>query len=519
MKPLKICTAIRDKNFEDSIIKQIEKLGHQYSTVTIDDIVNGARSDDLIFIVEDSYKTILDLIEFHNTCPINFIPVIFLTDSKSQHKNWVREVRYSYKYYPVEAKLLPFTLKRIVETFDELRSSKLDGYIASFQKIIVSNFTGRTSNFRDSLDTALHYLLDFIFAERGSIMLLNDKGNLVIEAASKRGIVGIEVPYEASSVSWTVMETKEPLFVEDITKDNRFAKRMQMYSKDYFMSMPIFIKGEIKGVLNLSDKMVSLLFDRTDLTRANAFLSMLEPLLLLNSMNEKCAVLLSEREDILNSKDQSIDMLVHDIKLPLSSIKGNLEIIKMSSEGESMMSQFIETAIASCEDINLMVNSLIDLHKMKDGKMTVKTIRMPVNSIISDIVNNFSAYAQLSNVDILTEFNRENLEISTDPSLLSRILGNMIVNSLKNMDNTRKGKIIVSAEDNDGKTIIKVKDNGVGIPEEKKESIFDIYFSSYNDSGSHGLGLAFVKQAVEIMGGTITVISEPGDTVFTITFD
>ena len=49
------------------------------------------------------------------------------------------------------------------------------------------------------------------------------------------------------------------------------------YSKDYFLSIPVFVGGEIKGVFNLSDKLVSLLFDKTDLERANIFLTMLEP--------------------------------------------------------------------------------------------------------------------------------------------------------------------------------------------------------------------------------------------------
>ena len=76
----------------------------------------------------------------------------------------------------------------------------------------------------------------------------------------------------------------KPIFVENIDNDPRFKKSSSGYTKDHFMSIPIFLNKKIAGVFNLSDKMVSLLFDNNDYEKANELLSVLEPYLYINKL-------------------------------------------------------------------------------------------------------------------------------------------------------------------------------------------------------------------------------------------
>ena len=115
-------------------------------------------------------------------------------------------------------------------------------------------------------------------------MLLNEKGNLVVESATKKEIIGMEIPPSNDNVAWTVVNTMKPVFVENIQNDPRFKKSSSSYAKDYFMSIPIFLNKKIAGVFNLSDKMVSLLFDNDDYDKANELLAVIEPYLYINKM-------------------------------------------------------------------------------------------------------------------------------------------------------------------------------------------------------------------------------------------
>ncbi len=279
-KELRICTAIRDKEYEDKVILLTKSQGWKHSLVNVDDIVSEHRRDTLFFIVEDSYSSILDLIEIHNSCELNFIPVIVLSGDDSKHSNWIKRVKCSEKYFHAGMNCFPELMVQSVKTMDALRDTYYYKKISDFRENTAAAFKNN-EKFSDFLNKVLPDLLELLYTERGSIMLLNSKKNLVVEATSRKELVGIEVEYKKESVAWTVIDTKQPVFVENIENDSRF-KKMTGYSKDYFLSLPIFVHGEISGVLNLSDKVVSLLFDTNDYNNATNLLSILEPYLLIN---------------------------------------------------------------------------------------------------------------------------------------------------------------------------------------------------------------------------------------------
>ena len=99
MKNLKICTAIRNKAIEDEIIQIIENSGWIHSNVNMDDVVNEHRSVNQVFIIEDNYSQILNLVEFHNSCYLNFIPTVVLSAVDSKCKDWVKGVKFPEKYF------------------------------------------------------------------------------------------------------------------------------------------------------------------------------------------------------------------------------------------------------------------------------------------------------------------------------------------------------------------------------------------------------------------------------------
>jgi hypothetical protein len=284
MKNLKICTAIRNKDFEDEIIKIIQDAGWVHSNVNSDDIVNEHRSVNQVFIVEDNYSQILNLVEFHNSCHLNFIPTVVLSTPESKFKDWVKGVKYPEKYFHCGLMNFRMIATQTIETMSALAEAHRNLVVKKYREAATDVFKKSALDFRSFLYEVLTMSLDILYAERGSIMLLNEKGNLVVEAATKKTIIGIEIPPCNENVAWTVVNTMKPIFVENIDDDPRFKKSGSGYAKDYFMSIPIFLNKKIAGVFNLSDKMVSLLFDNNDYEKANELLNVLEPYLYINKL-------------------------------------------------------------------------------------------------------------------------------------------------------------------------------------------------------------------------------------------
>jgi len=285
MRDFKVCTAIRNKDLEDEIIEIIKNEGWQHSHVNVDDITNEHRRGALFFVVEDNYTSILDFIELHNSCRLNFLPVIILSSKGSKHSGWADHVRYTDKYFRASMEDFKPVAVQVIKTMMSLvRLYKYRVY-SQFNDFVSRSFDG-CGHFHVFINDVLKHMLDLLYAERGSIMLLNRNRNLVIEASTKKNLIGLEVEPKPDSVSWTVVNTGQPVFVENIENDTRF-KKNQGYAKDYFMSLPIIVNGQVEGALNLSDKMVALLFDRSDEKNAMRFLKILEPYLYIEKLN-KC---------------------------------------------------------------------------------------------------------------------------------------------------------------------------------------------------------------------------------------
>ena len=279
MNRLCIHLALRDQDFEEKISAAARAAGHRTRSVHLDAVLNNCRVHDTLFVVEEEYHAILDLIEFQNSCLFNFLPTIIVTTPPSAIDARLSTVRFPYKYLPLERALLPALLSRVARLLDQLRRSRSQETLLRLHAAVVAPFSAPGATFGGALGPALRAMLDLLFAQKGSLMLVNRWGNLIVEAATNRAIEGIEVPYDHASPAWSVMENGEPLFCEDILKYPRFKKKIDAYAKDHFLIVPVKLHGKSVGVLNLSDKTVSLLFDRADLLRAQGLLHLLEPIL------------------------------------------------------------------------------------------------------------------------------------------------------------------------------------------------------------------------------------------------
>ncbi len=224
---------------------------------------------------------------------------------------------------------------------------------------------------------------------------------------------------------------------------------------------------------------------------------------------------------LLKSRGQLISTVSHDLRSPLNSIKGYLELMEQDALTPKQQ-EYITNMQSSTSYVEHLANDLLDFSQLESGKI------QPVNApfILSDLVKDtVSSFKQVQNFEaILLKIDIEKtLEhpINGDSQKIRQILTNLVGNAFKF---TNEGSITIKGftEKVSGvdKVIIQVMDTGIGIPEEKQALIFQEFtqvgVSTKGDVGGYGLGLTISKKLTELLDGTIEVKSELGKgSVFT----
>lgn len=210
--------------------------------------------------------------------------------------------------------------------------------------------------------------------------------------------------------------------------------------------------------------------------------------------------------------------LSHDLKAPLLSVMGLLDIVEMDVEDKNYN--------ALIDSTGLMRENLDALHDTTDSVMTIikgnmdplDPSRVNINEIIEAAKQKHNILIRKNNLNIMV--NRK-VDIVNLPSKekFELIFENLLSNAIKYCDPSKKVswiKINISVNDNK-ELILEISDNGLGIPEQHKEKVFEMFTRIHNVSHGSGLGLAYVKKALVRLGGDIKLSLEEDGTKFTVT--
>jgi|GEM_PF-1319988 len=222
-----------------------------------------------------------------------------------------------------------------------------------------------------------------------------------------------------------------------------------------------------------------------------------------------------QAEKLVGFKNQFLARMSHEIRTPLSVIIGFTKILMRSSITKKQKEQL--TAIKVSSDILLVViNDVLDLAKMEAGKMVLEKTEIELFYLISSILGTFELQFQEKEQTFQVHYDeRIPKQALGDPVRINQILLNLIGNAIKFAG---KGGVInvhvnlVKQDDEKVFIEIKISDNGIGIPKDKIENVFDSFTqvetSTTRNYGGSGLGLNIVKQLIDLMEGTISVKSK-----------
>jgi signal transduction histidine kinase len=335
----------------------------------------------------------------------------------------------------------------------------------------------------------------------------------------------------SAGVTGKIFETGERLVFEDFQNDTRYkhlSARRKIGSIGFGSAagFPIKANERVIGVLHLANKAVRH-FAPDELQLIESIAQEIgvgaENARLFEQVNQKTAELgqiNQELQEANQAKDEFLSVMSHELRTPLNVITGYAEVLSQGVLGEIQREQMhaVKTISFQSRELLRMINEILQVGSIEAGK--VKAHCENVN-MLDFLVEVKSGYEILSKKEVLLHWNvPPRLPIiRTDGEKLKHVLQNLINNALKFTEN---GSVTVSAGCSSEVIEFRVKDTGIGMPQDMLPSIFQMFrqldSSSTRSYGGSGVGLYIVKKFVDLLDGKIEVESVLGEgSTFTVT--
>lgn len=224
----------------------------------------------------------------------------------------------------------------------------------------------------------------------------------------------------------------------------------------------------------------------------------------------------------LKEQDDYIAMLVHDIRAPLSVVKGAVDIILHESKNLSQedVTKLLNQVKDTADDLLVLVNDILDVSKIEAGKFELKKVPSDLNLILQSTADKFLSISNQGNIKILTELDSSLPKVTMDPDKIERVLNNLLSNSLKFTPDGGSIRVISKIDNNIVK--VSIADTGIGVSDAMKSKLFHKFVQAGKTSKSEGkgtgLGLTVSKEIVELHKGKIWIEdNKPTGSIFIFT--
>lgn len=225
-------------------------------------------------------------------------------------------------------------------------------------------------------------------------------------------------------------------------------------------------------------------------------------------------------QTLLKLREDMVNMVVHDLRNPLSSILFGLDILKTAEYPPEKQQTKLSQIYGSAQSLQVLIDDLLKIALLESGKICLNCTEVDMVALVQSAVANFEAIAAQKKQSLISHFpDASPKTVYADAAILHRALDNLISNAIK--FSPRQGEISVKVDfPASNHCQIQVIDAGPGVPESLQQRIFEKYEvgTLMPEVSQIGLGLAFCKMVVEAHGGTISVRNnEPKGAIFEIT--
>lgn len=220
-------------------------------------------------------------------------------------------------------------------------------------------------------------------------------------------------------------------------------------------------------------------------------------------------------EELLALRQNMMLTVSHDLRSPLTSIKGYAELIGETTQNYKCK-EYEEAIMQSSERMLMLLNTLLSYYRLDTGKEEVEMMPFRVKDILKSLLIEYEPIAEMKDVEIDSAFTGDDTVVMGDRKRILQIAGNILSNAVKFTNN---GRVSVNVGYADNTLTIKVQDTGTGMSEEQIKRIFAPFnrLENADTQEGFGLGLSIAKALTDLLGGRIDVESHTGfGSIFTV---
>jgi chemotaxis family two-component system sensor kinase Cph1 len=293
-------------------------------------------------------------------------------------------------------------------------------------------------------------------------------------------------PEFIQTINWAGKQDKEPTVDGAGTVHLSPRKSFEVWSETVIGKSKDWNREEIKAVKRLKEEIVY-----TINLKANQ----------IRQLNEK----LQKAYQELDTFSYTIS---HDLKTPLSTIKGFSQILKRDKNLSSHSANVIDRIIASTDKMNHMIKEVLEYSRINQGELS--KIEINVKAMLEDLFKDLRIAYQSDNLKVIIG---ETPNLQGDPLMISQVFSNLLSNAIKYSSKNEHPCITIEGQVQGQEVVYSIRDNGIGIHEQELPKVFDLFkrMENVQNIEGTGIGLAIVKRIIEKHDGHIWVESTPGE--------
>src|SRR5665648_5629 len=231
----------------------------------------------------------------------------------------------------------------------------------------------------------------------------------------------------------------------------------------------------------------------------------------INSMSKELKIKFDQERDLEKVKYELIGGVSHDLRTPLTSIKGYLQLLKNKEyQTPEQLETFIEVAFNKTEMLENLIEDLFEYTRLAGQETKLEYQRLCLNDIVNQVIMDYGPLFEKKNLNLQAAIPNEKYYVQINPDKYVRVIENLLGNALKYSLKSGEVWVLLTTEDDGVKMTI--QNNGQVIDAESLSHLFDRFYriekSRSKETGGAGLGLAIAKSIVELHGGKIWAESE-----------
>jgi signal transduction histidine kinase len=431
--------------------------------------------------------------------------------------------------------------ERLLEQKVGVRTSELEHALAEISDIeeiaravnVTLDLDDVIAAMRKALQRVFHFdnISIFLLDEERRCLMVDRVAGIELQPQNQDNFLqdGIALSDENSIVVSTLLRNRSLLIPEIgeeqialMTPSDRWAYGINPVAS--VLVCPLEIEGKVIGVITFGRMQEAMHLGQAEIDRIQRYVTPLATVIRNARLFDESRAARAEAVESNLAKSQFLANMSHELRTPLNAIIGYSELLREDAEedGHQQYLDDLEKIHESGQFLLQMISGVLDLTRIEAGKLEVDRSRFDVGEMISEVGTTIHPLAEKNANEFRLGDYSDLGEMHSDMTKVRQILLNLLSNASKF---TEQGVIRLDAErvqhdDNDW-LIFRVTDNGIGISPEQLEHVFEAFTQADNSTsrkyGGTGLGLTIGRKFCEILGGTISVKSTPGEgSVFTV---